>query len=288
MKRFLLFLPTLSYYLGGERVVGKTIIGKDRWLYTSLDDAIPKHMGELCLMPEETTNWVRIALTSKEATEQFGGKFLVVIAPDKQSIYPEFLPSWLAHNPGKCDRYQQVIEALQSAGIATVDARSVLLREKQDGRVFFKNDTHWNDVGSYATYLAVRNVFGWKSASPTMIARVETKVGGDMIQALNVSHVKESTVTYVGYVPPNYDNPEPLKSIYSKPNDHFRSHMLNGVGDKGRVLIVGDSYSWMMRKYFLQDAREVAWTDRRWGHESDAIRTLHPDWVVMEVVERAL
>ena len=288
MKRLLLFLPALKYYVGGERIEGNWIIGRDRWLFTAYDGAIPKHLGKQCMTPAEGAEWVKLVKASKDATERLGGRFLLVIAPDKQSIYPEYLPKWVAHNPGKCDRYLQAVTAFRSAGIAVVDARAALLSAKKDGRVYFKNDTHWNDTGAYTTYLSIRNAFGWAGAVPDMEARRETKVGGDIIGALNLDYIEEPTVTYVGYLPKDYENPEPLHNVYSKVQATFRSHILPGAGNRGRVLIVGDSYSIGLRKFLLQEAREVAWTDRRWGREQDAIKKLRPNWVVMEIAERLL
>jgi hypothetical protein len=53
MKQYLLFLPPLTYYVGGERIESGAIIGKEKWLFTASYDAIPKHLGTMCFTTQE-------------------------------------------------------------------------------------------------------------------------------------------------------------------------------------------------------------------------------------------
>ncbi len=77
-----------------------------------------------------------------------------MIAPNKETIYPEYLPAGIARsdNPTWAD---QILENLNETDVSVLDLRSTLLAEKQNAPVYFKTDTHWNPVGARAAYDAI-------------------------------------------------------------------------------------------------------------------------------------
>jgi len=82
-------------------------------------------------------------------------KSIFVIAPDKQSIYPEMLPVYLL--PKGSTRVDQLIAYLREthSPANVLDLRPVLLEAKHDGLVYFPQDTHWNGRGYFAAYRAI-------------------------------------------------------------------------------------------------------------------------------------
>ena len=84
---------------------------------------------------------------------QDGITFLLVIAPSKAEIYPEFLPA-SADTAGRPDRrsnYENLVGFLRADGVNVVDAHELFLRWKREPGtplLFGKGGTHWNQYGA--------------------------------------------------------------------------------------------------------------------------------------------
>jgi hypothetical protein len=76
-----------------------------------------------------------------------------VIAPDKHSIYPEFLPDTIRKERPQSQQ-DQLIEYLgkKAAHFQIVDLREPLRRAKSLFPVYYMTDTHWNIYGGYIVY----------------------------------------------------------------------------------------------------------------------------------------
>ncbi len=82
-----------------------------------------------------------------------GIAFLLVIAPSKAEIYPEFLPltADVAGRPARRSNYQNIRERLRQDGVNIVDAHELFLEWKQEPgipRLFANGGTHWNQYGA--------------------------------------------------------------------------------------------------------------------------------------------
>ena len=82
-----------------------------------------------------------------------GIAFLLVIAPSKAEIYPEFLPpsADVAGRSGRRSNYQNIAEYLRRDGVHVVDAHELFLEWKREPgapRLFANGGTHWNQYGA--------------------------------------------------------------------------------------------------------------------------------------------
>jgi len=82
-----------------------------------------------------------------------GIAFLLVIAPSKAEIYPEYLPAAadVAGRPGRRSNYENLIEFLKQDGVNLVDSHELFLewkREPGTPMLFTKGGTHWNHYGA--------------------------------------------------------------------------------------------------------------------------------------------
>ena len=84
---------------------------------------------------------------------QDGIAFLLVIAPSKAEIYPEYLPASadVAGRPERRSNYQNFVKYLRAAGVNLVDAHELFLEWKTEpgaSRLFSNGGTHWNEYGA--------------------------------------------------------------------------------------------------------------------------------------------
>jgi hypothetical protein len=113
-------------------------------------------------------------------------KSLFVIAPDKQTIYPEMMPPYLS--PNGRTRADQLIAYLHDTHSPAniIDLRPVLTAAKREGLIYFPQDSHWNGRGYFAAYREIsRQLRSWFPDLPVQVLGVNFDVkrvaweGGD-------------------------------------------------------------------------------------------------------------
>jgi hypothetical protein len=165
--------------------IPEAVLGTDGWLYyvgEAGERRLDRHVrGRDPFTRGELELWREALLERTRYFRSIGAKYVFVIAPNKETAYPEHLPGWIGPRIGPT-RLDQLIAYLQSTPEVTViDLRSSLNASKHAGSLYFRTDTHWNTRGAHAAYqeimrtlapdfpaLAVRS---WTSFDPRIVAR---------------------------------------------------------------------------------------------------------------------
>ncbi len=91
--------------------------------------------------------------------EANGKKFYFVIAPNKNSIYSDYMPE--SYTLAEYRRYDQFVELIEDAGITAVDLRGPLkaaVAANPTENLYYKYDTHWNNHAGYYAYRATMDL----------------------------------------------------------------------------------------------------------------------------------
>ena len=81
-----------------------------------------------------------------------GIPFLVVVVPEKYSIYPEYLPDWAVPRAARTP-FDRVVTALAGdTQLHFVDLRAALRAAKGSERLYYQTDSHWNYLGATVGY----------------------------------------------------------------------------------------------------------------------------------------
>jgi len=84
-----------------------------------------------------------------ESAARYGGTLLVVIPPDKNTIYPQYMPDQIPVI-GQTSRLDQFMEYIQeNTEIQMMDLRPALMDASQSSQIYYKSDAHWNCLGAY-------------------------------------------------------------------------------------------------------------------------------------------
>jgi alginate O-acetyltransferase complex protein AlgJ len=84
-----------------------------------------------------------------QSAAQYGGELWVVIPPDKNTAYPQYMPEEIPVI-GQMSRLDQLMGYLQeNTKINVLDLRPVFMRVSQSSQIYYKADTHWNCLGAY-------------------------------------------------------------------------------------------------------------------------------------------
>ena len=134
----------------------RVTVGQDGWLFYRGNRIPEDRRGRDRLSPAELEHW-RLALESRQRwLAARGVAHLVVLVPNKSTIYPEKLPPFVQSRlrPGKFD---QIVGHLRTAAspLHLLDLRPVLAAAKRQHRVYWVTDSHWNGYGLLAASEAI-------------------------------------------------------------------------------------------------------------------------------------
>ena len=136
-------------YWVGDRVFSAGLVGKDGWLFYSGDFSIHDYQKTAPVSKKQLKGLAKILSLLNEHTTQYGGVLLVVIPPDKNTIYPQYMPDQIPVI-GQTSRLDQFMKYIQeNTEVQVMDLRPALLDASQSSQIYYKSDAHWNCPGAY-------------------------------------------------------------------------------------------------------------------------------------------
>ena len=154
--RLINLTANLRYKLG-DRVFPKVVVGDNGWLiFTAEGDVQDFQKVEAFTEEELSTFQMDLDALSANYAER-GITLLVVVVPNKNTIYPERVPSQI-RVLGTETRLEQVASYLKVHGQTQfLDLRPALREAKAEHEIYYATDTHWTGYGSYVAYAAIMN-----------------------------------------------------------------------------------------------------------------------------------
>lgn len=285
-----------NYFVFRESSVPMIVIGNEDWLFYNPNgtdgDNIADLNGEYLLSDEELERMLEQLLLAETKLREQGKEFIVMIAPNKESIYGnKFLPSAYI-NGNDYTTADQVVEYLRAnSDLRIVYPKDELLNviEKYpEYAVYYNTDTHWNYLGGYIGAKELVEELGgnMEEVSPQNIVYNEivpkgTDLAfmlnmGDIIQEKNLYSVKSTTDVEI--LSPEIDI---LRQIDIPTELRFSTTSEN---DK-KLFLVRDSFGTAMAEYIALNYKESVMVHRD-IYDPAMILSEDPDIVVIEVVER--
>ena len=280
------------------------VVGKDGWLYYSGEGALDDLMGRLRLTGEQLNLLSERVESNRGWLTQQGIRYLTVVSPNKQTIYPEFLPDY--YQQGKKEtRYDQVLQALNTGGKnQIIDIRPALLAQKDKKRLYDKTDTHWNYLGAYYGYREIMKHVGELFPGHDFAGyfNVGTSWQKEAAGDLAVLSAREDTLSetrpmiFAWIRAREKELNDPLKGILSL--DKLQPHYTTREDRKLRALVLHDSFMNPMKVFISESFAEVLYIWKYYDEETmstlnrenlqQIIDEFQPDIVLDEIVERHL
>ncbi len=135
------------------------IIGSDGWLYYSptVNDFI-----ENPTVSDLGIQNIRRNLELMQAyTESKGGEFLVTVVPNKNTVYPQYMPIFYQKS-GVENNLARLTASLTESGVPYCDMAAALktAAEQSPTPIYHKHDSHWNNTGALIGYDALLDTAG--------------------------------------------------------------------------------------------------------------------------------
>ena len=187
----------IEFNLLNTSTTAKVIIGQNGWLYYNQDNTIEDYLG---LVPFSEKNLEEMAKNLELWNKMLKDKnifFLLVIAPNKNTIYPEYLPENLKRSFPAKTRLDQATEYLTKyPDIHILDLREILIKEKNKFPVYYETDSHWNNYGAYLGCQEVDDILGiyWKNIETPKIETIQAntkKENADMTAMLGIDEISK-------------------------------------------------------------------------------------------------
>jgi len=224
----------------------KVVMGQGGWFY--LKNSIPEYRGVAPLGGLRTTQWKKEISQKLAYLKKRGVHYLLVVVPNKEVIYPEYLPKGVTViRPGRL-YLDDLLKALPSEIRSHVlDLRPQLLNAKRLGPLYMQTDSHWNQLGAaVASDVVIAQLANWfpelgGEQDCSSFNVVEGK-GGDLARLMGVEdHLRERAI-----VVPLKRRARAAALLPGLRKDGLeRNAAFAGVGGKQmrKAVVDGDSYS---------------------------------------------
>lgn len=236
-----------THWLGAS-TTPRVWLGRDGWLFYN-HHADPEYLkaGDPAL-PARADQWAAALSNRRAWLAARGVRFLAVAVPDKQTVYPEFVPpAGRRRGPSPLD--EMIARCRRDPELTVLDLREPLRAAKTAGDVYLRTDTHWNDRGAYAGYAAtVRALAEWyPSLTPIDCDVTDSadRLSGDLAWLAGQGGRLTET-------PPVLVRPRPRATLTTEVPDYKRestfAHVVPQVWSGGdpagpRVVLMGDSFA---------------------------------------------
>ena len=159
-----------KYFVLGVSASPDVVLGEQGWLYWAQKgdgNPLAHFRGLEVQRADELAEVTSILQARSDWLAARGVTYAFLIAPNKETIYPEFMPpAQVRLREGSLmDRFVEY--ARQHSTVNIVDPRQRLLEAKRHRVTYHPTDTHWNAYGAYAAYLAL--VEALRSQHPSIV-----------------------------------------------------------------------------------------------------------------------
>ncbi len=129
------------------------IIGEEGWLF--YESALKDYVGSDRLSAVEIEKLAAILQLTQEYVSGQGKDFIFMSAPNKMSVYGEYMPYYYIQADTSTD-YERLMAELRDSQVCHVDLNNVMQAAKLTGiRLYHKKDSHWNNYGAAVAYETV-------------------------------------------------------------------------------------------------------------------------------------
>lgn len=156
-KQFVTAYSMITGKIFGTSSQSGVIVGEEDWLF--FNDTLADYQRTNILSERQMHNAVRHLELVNEYCENNGIGFLFVIAPNKNTLYPQYMPYYLMQGEGMSNR--QILDGmLNDTSVNYVDFGTVDSFNDPDTVYYFHRDSHWNNMGAAIASDSILDIIG--------------------------------------------------------------------------------------------------------------------------------
>lgn len=279
----------------GVSPVPTVLLGERGWLFYKGDDASAVDRVYRRVPPPshaETSALAEAIAARHRYLAARGIRYLLVVVPDKYTIYPEHMPAALRPRTA-VSPFDALLSTLEPPLRArVVDLRAAMAAAKPARQLYYRTDSHWNNSGGWLGYQELLRALRSDANQPTppyppvLPERQVAEMTGDLSKMIGVSFGFEEpafTLQYPPDVVPCAKDPNGKPAAWGAKRQLLRCESAS----LGKAVIYHDSMGYQLTALLSHNLRQSLWVEARQWNLAD-IESLAPDVVIDEVVERNL
>ena len=288
---FLKLHNAIQYHLlQNSPLQNSVVFGEDGWLFlgNKYSNIINENIGLDTFSKNDLERIGSNIQHRKEYLDQHGIKYYICAAPNKHTVYNDYLPSHLRNR--SITKLEQLKRFLEKKEIDLIDLKDYF-HQYDSLRLFHKTNTHWNDVGAFLGYKrllsSIQKDFGDLKSFELDDFRIDTliKQREDLTNMIKID-IEEKHIVLKSKE--RFQSIE-LEKQLTVPDNYFRhpdhyEYRYQGIGNL-KVLVFRDSFFSGMKQFMKEYFGEIVFV---WHHDfnKEIIETEKPDIVIYEIIER--
>jgi hypothetical protein len=277
----------------GDSTSDKVWIGEDGWLFVY--NFGPQELARMGIDADaRVRDWAAAFAERRDWLAARGMKYVVVVAPEKASVYPERLPAAVRRHPpfvgtpGLAEKF------------AVVDPLPSLLAAKAAGtQVYMKKDSHWTDAGAFVAYRELGRVLGYDVPGFRAKTFEQFRVVPGVYAKADLAHTlgrppAACTEAADEYTAPGVPAGTPPAGAFQASAEqtcerlkHVESRVTESASGVGRAVLLTDSFGGSLHRLLATDFRRLAAVGT-YGFPTTAIEAEKPDVVIQLMVARTM
>lgn len=253
---------------------GQVIAGDDGFLF--FEETTDAYTGRNPMTDDEIASAVSSVINMSEYARANGAGFLLLVAPDKNTVYPEKMPARYK----QCDvsDLDRLYAALEGTGVRFIDVRTLLSDAKNERLVYHKRDTHWNGLGARLVHLEVMKELNLKSAVSMTEPETVHDFDGDL-DALLYPGLKKYDDDYV------FSDGGEFAYVTAYSTEMDMIIKTRSYGEAGRLLMFRDSFANALISDFASSFAEAVF-ERAIPFRINQAENGAFDVIIVEIAER--
>ncbi len=256
-------------------------LGKDDWIFIGNSHANAVDYTINAVPPTELAinkSLDRLKAV-KNIAEEYNIPYVIMIAPNKQSIYFEYFPRWLRY---KSDyRFGDIIyDKAKEHNINIVFPKYSILQEKQNAtkagrRLYWKDDTHWNNYGALIAFRELWAVLMTQGDFPNL---------PDLISLKEIKNKNKGDLLNISKLPSTFS--DPVSYAY-----RIDSNDKENIQRKKHLLTIDDSFSYTIMPLYTLGFDKVTrlhWDQVDLPKLKELVERIKPDAIIYEIVEQKI
>jgi alginate O-acetyltransferase complex protein AlgJ len=291
----------IAYRLFRTSPTEKVLIGRQGWLFlgrlADFTNEIDYYRAIRPFSLRELVEFKNVLEARRDWLADRGIQYLFMLAPNKSTIYPEFMPAAVnrVHPRTRMDQLADYLTRYSDLKI--LDLRPALLGEKRSMRIYNKTDSHWNELGGYFAYREMMRRLGeyFPGVQPmplsAFVVGQASAAGGDLAALLSLQRdlLRVISITVEPKVPFRARPAAPTQG-FAPSNIWIRMDATECAGAPiPAAVMVRDSFAHQLIPFLSETfARIVYIWDWDLHFYPDVIEKEKPRIVIDEMAERSL
>ncbi len=254
----------------------KVIVGKNDWLYFS--STLEDYQRYNTMSDRRINNTARTLQLIQEYTQGLGSQFMFLTAPNKNTIYPENMPTRYIRSSSESN-LEKLNLKLDEYSVSYLDTISIL--NGQEETLYHTRDSHWTNQGALLIYNSIMDKFQIEHENyNTTEHTTEMNWEGDLDSMLfptleNLSEQVEYNIDYSFNYTYNFKSSDDI--IIKTANQNCENSLF----------MYRDSFGRSLYPFFAENTNKATFS-RETPYRLDLLKDSQANLTVIEIVERNL